>query len=166
MKTISENVLLLAFDDDQEQLEIFDMIFKERNVQKYVLCYTKEDFYKNLTDGLNFCIIDQILNDTTGVEVTKEVKRRNKDNYVMVHSGIRDFDVVVDYINAGADRFVKKSGDINNPEFIESIKIGFIEAQERINQANELAEFRAHKEERLEHYTNKIIDIIDGGTKK
>lgn len=164
MEKISKNVLLLCFDDDPEQLEVFDIIFKERNVQHYVLCFNKEDFYNNLTPGLNFCIVDHRLEDTTGLEVTREVKKRNKDNYVMIYSGIRDFDVAVDYINAGADRFVRKSGDINNPEFIESIRIGFIEAQERINEANELAEYKAAKDRQLSEHINKLTDLIDRGT--
>lgn len=164
MNIESANILLLALDDDLDELEIFEDIFKQYEVDKYELCFSVDKFEENLNADINLCIIDHKLGVKTGIEVIKKIKDKNKENYVIVASGIEDFDVAVEYIRAGANWWAKKNAPDYKEQLVEGLRKGFAEAQERRRIAIELAEKKSVKDERITKVANRLIEIIEKGT--
>lgn len=135
MREASANILFKALDDEPEELEIIEEICKEYNVSNYQLHTNEEEFFKNMNSDINLCLVDHRLGLKSGLEITKKIKDINVDNYVIIASNIQDFEVAVAYLNAGADKWLKKFDRNYIQELVKCLREGFSEAQRRIDQA-------------------------------
>lgn len=159
MKEASENIMLLALDDDKDDLLILEDIFKEYNVSRYALHTDKEKFFEDAASNMNVIITDHKMVLDSGLEITKQIKDINPDNYIIVTTVMENIDVVIDYLNAGANKFLKKL-DIDYRKKLEAyLREGFGVVRKRIEAAKEREDYyrmvRAHSKR-----TDEIISKI------
>lgn len=130
------NIGTFILEDDIEIHEVIKGMLDETGWTNYQIHDTPEGFLEQLDADVNICVIDHILNSgLSGFDVLKKVKEKNKWSYVIVMTGQADINIVIDYLNSGADKYVSKSGK-TIPEYmddlISKLLIGLDVAKERI----------------------------------
>lgn len=116
VKTRNKEVCVLVLDDNPDDLEQIERVIK-RTGKKYEL-YSDEDLYlAKLTDSVDVHIIDHFLQKRSGLEVLKEIKQRNIANYVIAYTGTKDENTIIEYLNAGINKYIDK----NNPDHLKQL---------------------------------------------
>lgn len=107
-KNGNKDVCVLVLDDNPDDLEAIEKIVKSTGKKYYI--YSNEDlFLKELTDGVNVHIIDHFLQNKSGLDIFREIKERNEDNFVIAYTGAEDGKTIIEYLNAGVNKFVDKN---------------------------------------------------------
>ncbi len=136
------NILSLILDDDKDILEIIEDLLKENAITNYRLFSLYDEFLNDMTDEMNVSVIDHTLTGgKTGLDICKAVKARNKNNFVIVLTGQINPDVVIDYLNENANRYVDKNRSDYLQKMIEYLKIGIETVKEKLEQ-NEILEYK------------------------
>lgn len=136
-QTTSINIGTFVLEDDIDIHDIIQSMLREKGFTKIHIHDTPEAFLAELDADINLCVIDHKLNSgLTGFDVLKKVKEKNKWSYVIVMTGQLDKKVVIDYLNAGADKYVDKGAHISiggyMEELIDKLITGIDVARERI----------------------------------
>ncbi len=100
---------LFLVDDDREDLEDMIIELKKNNIINFKEFYNSNEMLNEIGNDISIVVLDHYLGITTGVEVTKELKRRNRYNFVIGYSGVNDPDILEEYINCDIDRWVNKN---------------------------------------------------------
>lgn len=110
MVETSVNIGMFILEDDAELHELIEMMLDETGFKNYSIHDDPDQFLAELDSDINICVIDHRLNSNlTGLDVIKKVKEKNKWSFVIIMTGQQDKSIVVDYLNAGADKYVDKS---------------------------------------------------------
>lgn len=101
---------IFAIDDDPGMRELISDIFKMNNIDNYRIFAEPQHLLASLTDNVHICIVDYILNnDMNGLDLIKEIVKRNPHTWFIMLSGQSDQRVVVDYMNAVyGSRYIEK----------------------------------------------------------
>jgi FixJ family two-component response regulator len=163
MKQASANILIEArnanvnfgtfiLEDDIEMHEVMKDILKSHGLEetKYEITGDPDIFLAKIKDSdFNLCILDHLLpHGYTGIDIIKEIKRKNKWSYVIVMSGQTSKLIAIKYLNEGANKYIDKTWsekelkevlgieDDYQPTYLDVLvkylKEAFIEARERI----------------------------------
>lgn len=112
----NRDISILVLDDDEDDLKIVESIVKKTG-KKYEL-FTNEDIYiSKLNDEANIHIIDHFLSKMSGLQILREIKRRNELNFVIAYTGTKNDQTIIDYTNGGVNRFIDK----NNPDHLQQL---------------------------------------------
>lgn len=104
---------IFVIDDDESIIEVIDIIFKMNGIQNYRLFTDPYELLKNLNDNVHICIVDYKLNGMNGLELIKEVVKRNRHCLFIMLSGQTDNKVIIEYMNSVfGSRYVEKSGSV------------------------------------------------------
>ncbi|MES2428255.1 MAG: response regulator [Bacteroidota bacterium] len=116
-KNGKREVCVLVLDDNADDLEAIGKIIK-RTGKGYDL-FSNEDLYlAHFTNEINVHIIDHFLQKKSGLDILREVKERNEDNFVIAYTGSQDEKTIIEYLNAGVSKFVDK----NNPDHLRQLE--------------------------------------------
>lgn len=149
MREASANIFLMAVDDDDSALEMLKYVLDENGVTKYSLSQTKEQFYKLKNSDINLILIDhRLYGDDAGLEIIKEVRQWNEENYIIIMSGVKDFDIAIQYTNLGANKFLYKYWPDFKDRLVSALREGFRAAKKRFDLAIEHKEFYEIMKER------------------
>lgn len=110
------NVAIFVLDDHQHVLDLIDKVFQQKKIQNYHLFSDEIKFLKDLNEDVHIAVIDYMLKgEHTGLDVCKLLLQRNPQCHVIIMSAQSDFDIVIDFMNSGAWRYVaKQKGDYLN----------------------------------------------------
>ncbi len=146
------NIMVFILDDDKDILELIDHKFKEEKIINYRLFYECSDFLSQLTDNVNLAIIDYRMPDCAlnGIEITKKVLERNRMCHVIILSGIDSNDVIIEFMNSGAWRYVQKS----KRDFLDKLAHHVKEGLENIKRDIEYLSKLMAKEKEIEKYVS------------
>jgi len=109
---------VLVIEDNNAIVMLLDFIFK-KNLIKYISTSTGMEgleFFKNNRDVLKLVLTDISLNDITGIDVAKEIRKIDK-NIKIIGFSAYSFSEIEDKINGVFDDYIKK------PFTIEEISI-------------------------------------------
>lgn len=105
--------IIFFIDDDKMILNLLEYTFQSR--QDYnVVCYkTGEECLQNLDQNPSLIVLDHILadrdsNSLTGLETLKEIRKVNKDVPVVILTGQGDEQLLSEFMEHGADRYLTK----------------------------------------------------------
>ena len=105
--------IIFFIDDDKMILNLLEYTFQSR--QDYdVVCYkTGEECLENLDQNPSLIVLDHILADRdsnrlTGLETLKEIRKVNKDVPVVILTGQGDEQLLSEFMENGADRYLTK----------------------------------------------------------
>ncbi len=126
------HILLLALDDDQDMLDLVEPVLHSVGIDDYKLFLEEEEFEKHLTSGIHICLIDHYLSKgKTGLPLCKEIKKKSPHSFIVVISGQGSMQVVIDYLNSCADRYVDKNKQDHPKQLVKFLEEGLKEAKDR-----------------------------------
>lgn len=147
------NILIYVLDDYQATLDAISICFDNAEIGGYRLFTSADEFIKSLNEDVHIAVIDYWLKGTNiinGLQVCRLLLEKYPQCFVIIMSGQEDNDVIVDFLNSGADRYIVRK----NTEWIEKLLVyvreGIVVVQknldwyyELISRKKELAESHA-----------------------
>jgi len=118
--------LIFFIDDDKVILNLLEYTFQSRHDYD-VICYkTGEECLDNLYLDPNLIVLDHILegsneNTLNGLETLKEIRKVNQDIPVVILTGQGDDQLLSDFMENGADKYLTKDDYFIN-SLIETIE--------------------------------------------
>jgi DNA-binding NtrC family response regulator len=139
MMDTTVNILTYILEDDVEIHDLINQLLKEHGITRFHIYDDPVSFMEDLTADINICVIDHTLKSgLTGIDVIKAVKEKNKRSYVIVMTGQVSYQVVVEYLNLKADKYIDKNevdryGKLTYlDDLVTAILDGFKEAERRV----------------------------------
>ncbi len=108
------NKLIFFVDDDKMMLNLVEYTLKNRQDCEINTYQTGEDCLNELNLNPDLIILDHIFEANSsvfsrGLDILKEIKKKNNSVKVIILSSINDDKVKSEYINAGAVQFIEKN---------------------------------------------------------
>lgn len=142
------NIATFFLDDNKDDLGLMKAAIDKAGIKNYHLHTDEDEFLSGLTDDLHVCVVDHGLTKRTGLDILDEVKAKNEGSFFIAYTVADRSDIIIDYLNGGADRFVDK----NKPNSLELLtrylKEGHRIGMKRINYASYL---RAERDRLIAH---------------
>jgi FixJ family two-component response regulator len=103
------NICISVLDDEEKVLRTLDETFKEEGITNYRLYTDEKRFLGDADENINMAIIDYALGgELNGVEVCRLLLEKSPHCLVIIITGQGDPDVIIDFMNSGAWRYVRK----------------------------------------------------------
>ncbi len=114
--TKSQKVNIFIVDENRSMVDALRKDIEKRfgkNVTTYTF-YNEASCLQNVGKETNVVILGNFFNDpfsdvsNNGVEILKSIKKINPDTKVIMHSKIKDMDVIVESLRSGATEYIVK----------------------------------------------------------
>lgn len=129
---MNTTITVCILEDDNDTLDILGGILHNNHIEDFKLLTRPEDFLQSFGSEIVVCLIDLILKSgMSGLDVIKAVKAKNQSTFVIVMSGLENYKLVIDCLNAGANRYIDKNNSNYLTRFIQYIQEGLREAEKR-----------------------------------
>ena len=153
MRVGTVNIFSFVLENDIDDLYIIEGLLKKHNITNYKLFQKTKDLLENLTADIHIILIDHYLEGgLLGTDVCKEIKKISKDSFVIIVTGQTSMDIVIEYLNSCANKYINK----NRPGYLEKLKEflddGLAHAVARVNEINTLTTMRQEIKERRKHF--------------
>ena len=103
---------IFIVDDDIFCANLYEQYLKNMNYT-YITCYSNgNDCLINLNQKPDIIFLDHNMEDMTGFEVLKKIKRYNPNIYVVMVSGQENIKTAVDALKYGAFDYVIKDSNV------------------------------------------------------
>lgn len=149
------NIATFVLDEDKKVLQAIAAALENEGIA-YQVFRKLEPLMEKLHPDVHICIIDHIAGDGSGLNAMKEVLKRNPQCFVIIMSPDCDTDSVIEFLNSGASRFVKKL----SPEFISMVlkyvKEGIAEVNKVFDHYNRISREIAGSRQRLSDIKNGL----------
>ena len=134
-------ILTYVLEDNEVLLTVIKGLLDRAGITEYQLFSNPAQFIKEFTDDVHVCVIDYHLpGETNGLEVLQRVLARNPRCKAIIISAQEKLDIVIDILNAGAYKYIRKNDDQFNEKLVRYLQ----QAIERIN--HDLIFYHALKE--------------------
>lgn len=111
-------ILIYVLDDHKPSLENISEAFEHSGITGYTLFTDENQFLEALKKDVRIAVIDYWLRSgKNGVEICKELFKKNPDCFVIMMSAQSDMKPVVDAMNTGVDRYIMKQ----NPNWLQEL---------------------------------------------
>jgi DNA-binding NtrC family response regulator len=115
-------ILTYILEDDKVTSELIAEILKNNDIVDYRIFNSSSDLIANMSTDVHICVLDYFLGETlTGLDVMKIVLAKNPECFVIIISGQDNADVVADFLNNGAKKYVNK----NTPKYL-NLMVDFV----------------------------------------
>lgn len=104
-------IKVYVLEDNKEMRDAIATIYDRSGISDYEMFSHPDPFWESMNDSVDICILDYYLPGTTGVEILRKIKQLYKNIKVIIISGRKDVDVLIDCLNYGASHFVYKNDD-------------------------------------------------------
>jgi DNA-binding NtrC family response regulator len=121
-------------DDDVFFANMYEQYLKNINYSDIVYFDNGTDCLNNLNQDPDIIFLDHNMDDMTGFEVLKKIKRYNPNIYVVMISGQENIKTAVDALKYGAFDYVIK--DSNVCDKLTQIITNIIKVKEQLKKAN------------------------------
>lgn len=102
-------VMIHVLDDQEMVLRLIERAFLNEGIKEYQLFSSEAEFIDAANDDVHIAVIDYMLTgEHTGLDVCKLLLDKNPRCHVIIMSGNADADVIIDFMNSGAWKYVKK----------------------------------------------------------
>lgn len=135
-------VYTYCLDDSELFLDVINEYFKEYGITHYRLFTNYDQFISAVNRDVRICVIDHSLsNRMTGIQAVRHVKQISKGCYFIILSGMDDVDVVIDYLNEGIYKYIRKTPDCLN-QLVNHIHLATDEIKRKLVFLEELNRFK------------------------
>ena len=124
--------MIYVLDDTAAITKLIGAAFNNAGIHNYKLFNSESVMMEEFTDDVQIVVIDYWLNKKTGVEVLKEVKAVQPLCTPIFISNQIDIDVVIDIMNAGCNRYIRKDKDDFLPKLVKHVTEAAIEWDTRL----------------------------------
>lgn len=134
------NILIYVLDDYQATLDAISISFDNAEIRGYRLFTSADDFIKSLNDDVHIAVIDYWLKgaDVNGLQVCRLLLEKYPQCFVIIMSGQEDNDVIVDFLNSGADRYIVRKDAKWIEKLLGYVKEGIVVVQKNLDWYYEL----------------------------
>jgi DNA-binding NtrC family response regulator len=141
------NLITFVLEDDAIVQKMITEVFKLNGLQDFLL-FTKSD--KMLAnEEVDICVIDYLLGDQLdGLAVMKIIRERNPECFVIIMSAQNDREVVIDFLNAGANKYVDKLKKNYLQTLVQYVQEGIVIAKRKKELNQILKQFKAAQDAR------------------
>jgi DNA-binding NarL/FixJ family response regulator len=106
------NVVTFVLDDQQFVLDLIKKAFDEYGIDNYLTYTNTDDFLSHFDAHVNIAVIDHYLGgELNGIDILKMCMIKNEDCYVIMMSGTKDEQLVIDAMELGCRHYIKKEGN-------------------------------------------------------
>lgn len=125
MQDLKINIAIYVLDDDKEVTDLIDDILKSNAQVDYKLFNNIDEFIDALNDNFHICVIDYLLNDAkTALDVINIIKERKINCYTIVMSMSESIQTIINLLNAGVNKYLRKLDKDFETELISCVKEG------------------------------------------
>lgn len=121
-------------DDDIFCANMYEQYLKNANYSDITYFNNGNDCLNNLNQNPDIIFLDHNMDDITGFEVLKKIKRYNPNIYVVMISGQENIKTAVDALKYGAFDYVIK--DANVCDKLTQVINNIIKVKEQLKKAN------------------------------
>lgn len=126
MNVKDEEIETAIVEDDLDTRTWIEEKLREYEIGNYFLFADSTSFLLYLNPKTKILVVDFRLDEgRTGMDVMREARANNPSIYVIVISGHVSEDVVIDFLNAKADWFIKKT----RPDFFDALAVAILEGK-------------------------------------
>lgn len=153
MRIGTVNIFSFVLEDDIDDLQLIEESLKKHGIKNYKLFQNTEDLFNNLTSDIHIVLLDHFLSGgLTGIDVCKKIREVSKDSFIIIISAQQSKDVVIEYLNACADKYIDKSKPGYMHQLREYLDAGLDHAVERLREIETLIKMRKEINERREKF--------------
>ena len=128
------NIKVFIVDDDPFYLHIFSQYLSNFGVEDITLFESGLDVLNKLQEQPLVVFLDHNMDDITGYEVLKKIKRFNPNIYVVMITAQEDIKTAVDSLKHGAFDYIQKGQD--EEERVKAVLNKIIEVKKILDQTN------------------------------
>jgi len=121
-------------DDDIFCANLYEQYLKNSDYNDITFFDNGNDCLNNLNQNPDIILLDHNMEDLTGFEVLKKIKRYNPDIYVVMISGQKNIATAIDALKYGAFDYVIKDENVCNK--LTNIINNIIKVKEQLKKAN------------------------------
>ncbi len=134
------NILIYVLDDYNATLEGIQVAFENAAIYDYKMFSTSKEFLESLNEDVHIAVIDYVLksDNLTGLQVCKHLIEKNPQCFVIIMSNQESNDVIVDFMNSGADRYIMRRDQTWLELLVTYVKEGVIVVQKNFDWYYEL----------------------------
>lgn len=125
---------LYIVEDDAEDLNDMISFLRDHDIINFIEFKDADDLLQAVGNEICIIILDHDLRKTNGIQVTRELKKRNRYNFIIGYSGISDPTILKQYINCDIDKWVDK----NEKNCLNQLLAFIIEGVDKIKDVLEL----------------------------
>lgn len=104
------NILSLILDDDHDTLELIQGTLELQGITNFKIFQSVKEFLANLTADIHICVVDYYLDaQFNGYEILLKIKEKNKHSCVIIMSGMKNPDIIIQCLNKGCSYWVDKN---------------------------------------------------------
>ncbi|HYH15591.1 MAG TPA: response regulator [Flavisolibacter sp.] len=112
MKQPVINIATFVLDDNEMVLKLIDQAFKRVGILNYKTFQDEIEFLTAIHDDVHIAVIDYSLKgEVNGLQVAVKLLEENPRCYVIIMSNQDDNKVIIEFMNAGAWKYVQKEGN-------------------------------------------------------
>ncbi len=122
---------IFILEDNQLFIETLGELLLAEGIKDFNLYADHNSFMNDLNEDTDIVILDHKLNsDMTSLKLLPRIKARNKNCFIIILSATTDGEVVAEYMNSGADRYIIKANPKMREQFIGFVNQGIDEMTE------------------------------------
>jgi len=112
MKQPVINIMTYVLDDNQTVVKLIEQAFKNVGILNYRTFQDEIEFLTCLNDDVHVAVIDYVLKgEINGLQVAVKLLEENPRCYVIIMSSQESNKVIIEFMNAGAWKYVQKEGN-------------------------------------------------------
>lgn len=134
------NILIYVLDDYQPTLEAISISFDKAGIKDYKVFNSSIKFIESLNEDVHIAVIDYWLKgaNVNGLQVCRLLLEKYPQCFVIIMSGQEDNDVIVDFLNSGADRYIIRKDQVWIEKLLAYVKEGVTVVQKNLDWYYEL----------------------------
>lgn len=134
-------ILTYILEDDELFLEIIETLIRDAGIEDYKLFKSPVKFFEEFTESVHVCVVDfRLPGPVNGLEVAERVLSLNERCKIIVISGLESFNVVIDFLNVGAFKYIRKSDTQFNEKLLKYVQQALLSVKREITFYNSLKE--------------------------
>lgn len=129
-----KNIKIFIVDDDEFYLNIFSLYLSNLGVEDITLFESGLDALNKLEEQPLVVFLDHNMDDITGYEVLKKIKRYNPNIYVVMITAQEDIKTAVDSLKHGAFDYIQKGE--HDEERVKAVLHKILEVKKMLEQSS------------------------------
>lgn len=134
---MTPTIMVFGLDDDREDIQLLKAAFLKNGIVDFEFFENPKEFLSVFTEDIHVAVVDFYLGNTTGYDILKEIRKKNKKCLVTMISGDLNKKTLIKLYNSGASKYVEKE-DGWETEVAEHVKEHIAEVQERLQMKSDI----------------------------
>jgi two-component system, NtrC family, C4-dicarboxylate transport response regulator DctD len=141
------NLVTFILEDDEIVQTMITEVFRLNGIQNFQLFTSSADLLAR--ESVDICVLDYYLGEKlNGMAVMKIIRERNPDCFVIIMSGQTDCKIIIEFLNAGANKYVDKNRSDHLVQLVQFVQEGIAQAKKKKELNHLITKFKASQNAR------------------